>query len=146
MAEQQPSASEIEEDDQAAFEYETIYDPKRLKRIRSTGKAVLTKSGKKLMAAIRVSDDRDTVRALRANYVRDYDDLERRHDRFINVFIPLLTPEAIDGEGQWLQAVILEYKSILASCDNYLKESAPSSIHSRRSSHHSSVSSALVKM
>ncbi|KZS19715.1 Uncharacterized protein APZ42_013762 [Daphnia magna] len=84
-------------------DWETTIDPVRLKRFRTTGKSIHTKSGKRLMTAVQAGDDRDTLRALRATYVCDYDDLERRHDRFLQFSPANLSPEAINGEQNWLQ-------------------------------------------
>ncbi|KAK4028019.1 hypothetical protein OUZ56_017182 [Daphnia magna] len=92
----------IFEDDEPP-DWETTIDPVRLKRFRTTGKSIHTKSGKRLMTAVQAGDDRDTLRALRATYVCDYDDLERRHDRFLQFSPANLSPEAINGEQNWLQ-------------------------------------------
>ncbi|KAI9549417.1 hypothetical protein GHT06_004464 [Daphnia sinensis] len=138
----------ILEDDEAS-DWETTTDPVRLKRFRTTGKSIHTKSGKRLMIAVRAGDDRDTVRALRATYVRDYDDLERRHDRFLQFSSANLSPEAITGEQNWLQAVIYEHQALLHHCEDYLarfSNLSSASVSSRHSSRVSSVSSARAKI
>jgi hypothetical protein len=63
---------------------------------------VHTKSGKKLMQAVRIGDDRDEIRALRAVFVRDFDDLEKRYDRYVSVNTVNLTIDDSDGERQWM--------------------------------------------
>jgi hypothetical protein len=73
----------IDEDEETLSNIEAIVDLERLKRIRTSGKMIYTKTGKKLMQSIRVGDDHDIIRALRVNYVRDFDNLEQRHDRCI---------------------------------------------------------------
>ncbi|KZR99466.1 Uncharacterized protein APZ42_004649 [Daphnia magna] len=102
---------------------EAIVDPDRLKRLRTNGKMVHTKAGKKLLQSIRIGEDRDTVRALRANYVRDYDNLEKRHDRYVQCNTPNCTEDDLEGEKQWIQAVIYDHQSVLADCDDYMARS-----------------------
>jgi phage-related protein len=67
----------IDEEEELSADFDTIVDPVRLKYLRTGGKRAQTKSGKSLMKAIRVGDDRDTVRV---NYVIHFDNLEIRHD------------------------------------------------------------------
>ena len=68
----------IDEEEELPADFDTIFDPVRLKYLRTGGKTAQTKSGKSLMKAIRVGDDRDTV--IRVNYVSHFDNLEIRHD------------------------------------------------------------------
>ena len=96
-------SSLIDEKDEAHSDLKTINDLDRLKKLRTSGKMVHTKSGKKLMQAVRIGDDRDEIRALRAVFVRDFDDLEKRHDRYVSVNTLNLTIDDLDGEKQWMQ-------------------------------------------
>ncbi|XP_057368282.1 uncharacterized protein LOC130689298 [Daphnia carinata] len=146
MAQSLPHLPAIDEDDETNFDWETATDPARLKRFRTTGKSTHTRSGKKLMTAVRVGEDRDTVRALRATYIRDYDELEERHDRFLQFFAPDAPSEALAGEQLWLQAVVCEHQALLTTCDDYLARLPARSTASLSSSHHSSVSSARAKI
>ena len=137
----------INEEEEVVSDLEEIIDLDRLKRIRTSGKMVHTKVGKKLMQAIRVGDDRDAIRALRVNYVREFDELEKRHDRYVHCNIPNLSTDDLDGEKQWIQAVIYDHQAVLAECDYYLSWTRPSvSVVSRTSSHHSSVSSRQARI
>ncbi|EFX64058.1 hypothetical protein DAPPUDRAFT_334647 [Daphnia pulex] len=72
-----PALTSIAEEEEVVFD-DTITDPARLKRFRTTAKMIHTNAGKKLMQSVKVGEDRDTVRALRALYVRDFDSLEKR--------------------------------------------------------------------
>jgi hypothetical protein len=56
--------------------------------------------------SIAAEEDRDTVRVLRAIYVRDFDILEKRHDRNVQCNFSNYPPDDLDGEKQWIQAVI----------------------------------------
>ena len=139
----------IDEDEEILSDIEAIVDIERLKRIRTSGKMIHTKTGKKLMQSIRVGDDRDTVRALRVNYVRDFDNLEQRHDRYVTCNTPNLSADDLDGEKQWIQAVIYDHQKVLADCDDYLawtKSKSSASMGSRTSSRHSSLSSRQAKI
>ena len=139
----------IDEEEEFPADFDTIADPVRLKHLRSGGKTSHTKSGKALMNAIRVGDDRDTVRALRVNYVSRFDNLEIRHDRYVNSIAANAAPDDLDGEAQWLQAVIYDHQKILAECDAYLdrtKSTSASSIASRSSSRRSSRSSVQARI
>ena len=101
------------------------------------------------MNAIRVGDDRDTVRALRVNYVSRFDNLEIRHDRYVNSIAANAAQDDLDGEAQWLQAVIYDHQRILAGCDAYLdrtRSTSASSIVSRSSSRRSSRSSVQARI
>ena len=149
MAQAQAAAlPPIEEEEEVVLsELDQITDPGRLKRLRSGGRTVHTKSGKKLVQAVRVGEDRDTVRAQRAVYVRDFDNLERRHDRYVSVKYGSVSNEETEGEKQWIQAVIYEHQGTLSICDTYLSQTKPaSSISSRTSSKRSSISSAQAKI
>jgi hypothetical protein len=88
-------------------------------------RTVQTKSGKKLVQAVRVGEDRDTVRAQRAVYVRDFDNLERRHDRYVSVKYGSSSNEETEGEKQWIQVVIYEHQGTLSMCDTYLSQMKP---------------------
>ncbi|EFX64396.1 hypothetical protein DAPPUDRAFT_334244 [Daphnia pulex] len=109
---------------------------------------VHTKAGKKLMESIAAKEDRDTVRSLRAVYVRDFDLLEKRHDRYVQCKAPNYSQDDLDGEKDWIQAVIYDHLAILAKCDDYLAltNSRSASVVSRASSRHSSVSSRQAKI
>ncbi|KZS03751.1 Uncharacterized protein APZ42_033447 [Daphnia magna] len=136
-------------EDTELYDWETTNDLVRLKRSRTTGKSIHTKSGNRLQTAIRVGDDCDIIRPLRAIYVRDFEELEGIHDRFLQLSAPDLSDEAIKGEEDWLQAVIYVHKAVLAVCDNYLGKFTnrrTESISSRHSSRASNVSSARVKI
>ena len=147
MAAATNSFTDIEEDDETSFDWETITDPKRLKRFRSAGRSILTKTGRRLANAIRTGENRDTVRRIQAVYVHDYEDLDGCHRRFIEFATPHLTQESIVGEKQWIDAVTFSYQHVISSCDEYLKSfSKPSSVTSRRWSQHSSVLSARAKI
>ncbi|EFX75652.1 hypothetical protein DAPPUDRAFT_250108 [Daphnia pulex] len=91
---------------------------------------------------------RDTVRALRAIYVRDFDILEKRHDRHVQCNAPNYSPDDPDGEKQWIQDVIYDHQKAISYCDVYLSQtnSRPCSVVSRASSRHSSVSSRQAKI
>ena len=54
------------------------------------------------MQAIRVGDDPNTVRALRAKYVSRFDGLETRHDRYVNSISDNSASDDLDGEAQWI--------------------------------------------
>ncbi|EFX75213.1 hypothetical protein DAPPUDRAFT_107986 [Daphnia pulex] len=83
---------------------------------------VHTKAGKKLMESIAAKEDRDTVRALRAVYVRDFDILEKRHDHYVQCKAPNYSQDDLDGEKDWIQAVIHDHLAISAKCDDYLAQ------------------------
>ncbi|EFX68971.1 hypothetical protein DAPPUDRAFT_329558 [Daphnia pulex] len=119
-----PTLTSIDEEEEILSDLKSITDLDLLKRLRTSGKMVHTKAGKKLMESIAAKEDRDTVRALRAVY----DDL--------------------DGEKDWIQAVIYDHLAILAKCDDYLAliNSRSASVVSRASSRHSSVSSRQAKI
>ena len=93
-----PALTSVDEEEEVSFDLEVITDPARLKKLRTTGKMIHTKSGRKLMQSIRVGDDRDTVRALRVIYVRDFDSLEKRHDRYVQCNAPSYSQDDLDGE------------------------------------------------
>ncbi|EFX62865.1 hypothetical protein DAPPUDRAFT_269554 [Daphnia pulex] len=78
-----PALTSIDEEEEILSDLKSITDLYLLKRLRTSGKMVHTKTGKKLMESIAAKEDRDTVRALRAVYVRDFDLLEKRHDRYV---------------------------------------------------------------
>ncbi|EFX78691.1 hypothetical protein DAPPUDRAFT_245989 [Daphnia pulex] len=107
-----------------------------------------TNAGKKLMQSVKVGEDRDTVRALRALYVRDFDSLEKHHDRYVQCNAPNCSQDDFDGERDWIQAVIYDHQAILAKCDDYLVQTnpKPASTVSRASSRHSSVSSRQARI
>ncbi|XP_057374666.1 uncharacterized protein LOC130695542 [Daphnia carinata] len=139
----------IDEEEEALSDVETIVDPIRLKRLRTNGKMAHTKAGKKLAQSVRIGEDRDTVRALRANYVREFDSLETCHDRYVQCNAPNCSANDLEGEIQWIQAVIYDHQSTLADCDDYVawtKPKSSSSVHSRASSRHSSVSSRQARI
>lgn len=79
-------------EDNEEYDWETTNDLVRLKRSRTTSKSAHTRSGNRLQRAIRVGDDCDIIRPLRAIYVRDYDELEAIHDRFVRLSAPNLSP------------------------------------------------------
>ncbi|EFX75096.1 hypothetical protein DAPPUDRAFT_323708 [Daphnia pulex] len=72
-----PALTSIAEEEEVVSDPDAITDPARLKRFRTTAKMVHTNAGEKLLQSIKVGEDRDTVRAFRAIYVRDFDILER---------------------------------------------------------------------
>lgn len=109
--------STIIEDDKT-YDWETSVDLVRLKRFRTTGKSTHKKSGNRLRAAIRVVDDCDTVRQLQTSYVRDYEELEGIHGRFLRLLIPNLSPVAIISEQNWLHLVMYDHKAVLAFFDD----------------------------
>ncbi|EFX63651.1 hypothetical protein DAPPUDRAFT_119016 [Daphnia pulex] len=76
-----PALTSIDEEEEILSDLKSITDLDLLKRLRTSGKMVHTKAGKKLMQSIAAKENRDTVRALCAIYVRDFDILEKRHDR-----------------------------------------------------------------
>ncbi|KAI9550975.1 hypothetical protein GHT06_005447 [Daphnia sinensis] len=100
------------------------------------------------MKSIRIGDDRDTVKALRAIYVRDFDSLEKRHDRYVECNAPNYSPNDLEGEKPWIQAVIYEHQKVLSDCDDYLAQTKPksASVASGVSSRHSSASSRLAQI
>ncbi|EFX66052.1 hypothetical protein DAPPUDRAFT_332587 [Daphnia pulex] len=102
----------------------------------------------RLMQSIIVGEDRDTVRALRAIYVREFDSLEKHHDRYVQCNAPNCSQDDFDGEKDWIQAVIYDHQAILAKCDDYLAQTYPksTSVVSRASSRHSSVSSRQARI
>ena len=147
MAAATNSFTDIEEDDETSFDWETFTDPKRLKRFRSAGRSFLTKTERRLANAIRTGEDRYTIRRNQAVYVHDYEDLDRCHRRFIEFATPHFTQENIVGEKQWIDAVTFSYQHVISSCYEYLQSlSKPSFVTSRRSSQRSSVSSARAKI
>jgi|LakMenEpi03Aug12_release.lakeMendotaPanAssembly.Ray.scaffolds.fasta_scaffold615270_2 hypothetical protein len=149
MAQVQAAAlPSIEEEEEVVLsELDRITDPGRLKKLRSGGRTTNNKSGKKLVQAVGVGEDRDTVRAQRAVYVRDFDNLERRHDRYVSVKYGSSSNEETEGEKQWIKAVIYENQGTLSMCDTYLAQTKPeSSISSRISSKRSSISYAQAKI
>ncbi|EFX73475.1 hypothetical protein DAPPUDRAFT_253149 [Daphnia pulex] len=143
-----PALTSIDEEEEILSDLKSITDLDLLKRLRTSGKMVHTKAGKKLMESIAVKEDRDTVRALRAVYVRDFDLLEMRHDRYVQCKAPNYSQDDLDGEKDWIQAVIYDHLAILAKCDDYLAltNSRSASVVSRASSRHSSVSSRQAKI
>ncbi|EFX67313.1 hypothetical protein DAPPUDRAFT_331195 [Daphnia pulex] len=142
-----PALTSIAEEEEVVFD-DTITDPARLKRFRTTAKMIHTNAGKKLMQSVKVGEDRDTVRALRALYVRDFDSLEKHHDRYVQCNAPNCSQDDFDGERDWIQAVIYDHQAILAKCDDYLVQTnpKPASTVSRASSRHSSVSSRQARI
>ncbi|EFX68133.1 hypothetical protein DAPPUDRAFT_114838 [Daphnia pulex] len=142
-----PALTSIAEEEEVVFD-DTITDPARLKRFRTTAKMIHTNAGKKLMQSVKVGEDRDTVRALRALYVRDFDSLEKHHDRYVRCNAPNCSQDDFDGERDWIQAVIYDHQAILAKCDDYLVQTnpKPASTVSRASSRHSSVSSRQARI
>ncbi|EFX81257.1 hypothetical protein DAPPUDRAFT_102662 [Daphnia pulex] len=143
-----PALTSIDEEEEILSDLKSITDLDLLKRLRTSGKMVHTKAGKKLMESIAAKADRDTVRALRAVYVRDFDLLEKRHDRYVQCKAPNYSQDDLDGEKDWIQAVIYDHLAILAKCDDYLAltNSRSASFVSRASSRHSSVSSRQAKI
>ncbi len=101
----------IDEEDELPADFDTIVNPVRLKHLRTRGKTSHTRSGKSLMQAMRVGDDRDTVRELRVHFVSRFDNLEIRHDRYVNSIASNSALDYLDGETQWLQAVIYCWNS-----------------------------------
>ncbi|EFX67618.1 hypothetical protein DAPPUDRAFT_330884 [Daphnia pulex] len=102
-----------------------------------------------MMKAVRIGSDRDEVRALRAVYVRDFEELERRHDRYVCASLANFSSNDLEGQRQWIQAVIYDQQKLLAACDKYLNLTKPqssASVATRASSRHSSVSSAQAKI
>ncbi|EFX78458.1 hypothetical protein DAPPUDRAFT_320461 [Daphnia pulex] len=83
-----PALTSIAEEEEVVSDLDAITDPARLKRFRTTSKMIHTNAGKKLMQSIKVGEDRDTVRALHAIYVRDFDSLEKHHDRYVQCNAP----------------------------------------------------------
>ncbi|EFX75875.1 hypothetical protein DAPPUDRAFT_322944 [Daphnia pulex] len=142
-----PALTSIAEEEEVVFD-DTITDPARLKRFRTTAKMIHTNAGKKLMQSVKVGEDRDTVRALRAIYVRDFDSLEKHHDRYVQCNAPNCSQDDFDGERDWIQAYIYDHQAILAKCDDYLAQTnpKPASTVSRASSRHSSVSSRQARI
>ena len=144
-----PVLTSIDEEEETQSDLEAITDPARLKKLRTTGKMIHTKAGKSLMNSVRIGEDRDTVRALRAIYVRDYDSLEKRHDRYVHYNTPNCSQDDLDGERDWIQAVIYDHQTILAECDDYLARTQPksnASVTLGAASRHSSVSSRQAKI
>ncbi|EFX73510.1 hypothetical protein DAPPUDRAFT_325221 [Daphnia pulex] len=138
-----------DEEEEAHCDLEAIEDPDHLKNLRTGGKSVHTKSGKKMMKAVRIGSDRDEVRALRAVYVRDFEELERRHDRYVCASLATFSSNDLEGQRQWIQAVIYDQQKLLAACDKYLNLTKPqssASVATRASSRHSSVSSSQAKI
>ncbi len=99
------------------------------------------------MKSIAAKEDRDTVRALRAIYVRDFDILEKRHDRHVQCNAPNYSPDDLDDEKQCIQDVIYDHQKVISDCGVYLAQtnSRSASVVSRASSRHSSVSSRQAK-
>ena len=89
----------IDEEDDVPSYFHTIVYPVRLKRIRTVCKTTHTKADKTLMQAIRVGDDPNTERALRAKYVSRFDGLETRHDRYVNSIADNSASDDLDGEA-----------------------------------------------
>ncbi|EFX62575.1 hypothetical protein DAPPUDRAFT_120101 [Daphnia pulex] len=143
-----PALTSIDEEEEILSDLKSITDLYLLKRLRTSGKMVHTKTGKKLMESIAAKEDRDTVRALRAVYVRDFDLLEKRHDRYVQCKASNYSQDDLDVEKDWIQAVIYDHLAILAKCDDYLAltNSRSASVVSRASSRHSSVSSRQAKI
>ncbi|EFX65353.1 hypothetical protein DAPPUDRAFT_264814 [Daphnia pulex] len=98
-----PALTSIDEEEEILSDLKSITDLDLLKRLRTSGKMVHTKVGKKLMKSIAAKEDRDNVRALRAIYVRDFDILEKLHDRHVQCNAPNYSPDDLDGEKQWIQ-------------------------------------------
>ncbi len=130
------------------FDPDAINDPARLKRFRAIAKMVLTNAGNKLMQSIIVGEDRDSIQALCAIFVREFDSLEKHHDRYVQCNAPNCSQDDFDGEKDWIQAVIYDHQAILAKCDDYLAQtnSKSASVVSRASSRHSSVSSLQARI
>ncbi|EFX66786.1 hypothetical protein DAPPUDRAFT_115990 [Daphnia pulex] len=143
-----PALTSIAEEEEVVSDLDAITDPARLKRFRTTAKMIHTNAGKKLMQSIKVGEDRDTVRAFRAIYVRDFDSLEKHHDRYVQCNAPNCSQDDFDGERDWIEAVIYDHQAILAKCDDYLAQTnpKPASTVSRASSRHSSVSSRQARI
>jgi hypothetical protein len=101
------------------------------------------------MQAVRIGADHDEIRALRAVSVRDFEDLERRHDRYVIANAVNFSSNDLDGQRQWKQAVIYNQQKVLADCDKFLllmKPKSSPSVATRASLRHSSVSSAQANI
>ncbi|EFX61576.1 hypothetical protein DAPPUDRAFT_272715 [Daphnia pulex] len=116
-----PALASIDEEEEILSDLKSITDLDLLKRLRTSGKMVHTKAGKKILESIATKEDRDTVRALRAVYVRDFDILEKRHDRYVQCKAPNYSQDDLDGEKDWLQAVICDHLAISAKCGKVVK-------------------------
>jgi hypothetical protein len=62
------------------------------------------------MKAVRIGADLDEIWALRAVYVRDFEDLEKRHYRYLSVNTVNFSSDDLDGQRQWIQAVFTTNK------------------------------------
>ena len=144
MAEAVVNLSTINEEEEEVAEWETISDPDRLKKFRSAAKSNHTKSTKKLLLGIKVGEDRDQIRTLRALIVRDYDEMERRHDRYLRYLIA--SPDDIEAEAEWLRGVTQQHRDTLATADDHLATFSTPSVTSRHSSRRSSSSSTRARI
>lgn len=132
MAEAIANLSTINEKEEKIVEWETESDPERLKRFQSAAKSNHTKSTKKLMLGIKVGGDRDQLRKFRALVVRDFDDMERRHDRYLRYLNAL--PNDLEAEAEWLVVVNQQHREHLATVDSHPLQFATPSVTSRHSS------------
>jgi hypothetical protein len=74
---------------------------------------------------MRIGSDRDEIRALRAVYVRDFEELERRHVRYVSANLANFSSDDLEGQRHWIQAVIYDQQKLLADCDKYLLLTKP---------------------
>lgn len=118
-------------------DFENEADPLQLKKWRTSSKSTHSKSLTRLSKAINSSDTAENVKLARAIVVRDFEELERRHARYL--LAANLTEKDQEKEDNWLDEIIERHRGALRATDDYL-EAHPSSEKSARSARTSSSS------
>lgn len=119
------AAPEFDDNDEIP-EVETSADPARLRKYGGYARATHTKSLKRARLAVRVNEEEEPLRTIRGIQVRDFEEVERRHQLLL--LNADLTTEEIEAEIRWLDNVTVEHQAALQDIDRYL---APRSTTSR---------------
>ena len=124
-------------------EWETSSDPEVIKTARTSAKRRHTIEVNQLIADINASNDADSIKLQRKMVVRDYNDLERKHNRYLQV----TGRNADANEIKWLADVTKQLSDALVLADGYLS-SVEMDIRSQRTvgSRSSSASQALARL
>ena len=127
-------------------DWETSPDPDVVKTARTSAKRRHTIEVNQLTAEVNQSGDVDSVKLQRKIVVRDYNDLERKHNRYIEVAGKKEDPVEI----QWLSDVTKQHSAALELTEGYITslkaDGATHKTSGSRSSSRSSASQALARL
>ena len=127
-------------------DWETSPDPDVVKTARTSAKRRHTIEVNQLTAEVNQSGDVDSVKLQRKIVVRDYNDLERKHNRYIEVAGKKEDPVEI----QWLSDVTKQHSAALEMTEGYITslkaDGATHKTSGSRSSSRSSASQALARL